>query len=292
MLGLSLVVGWYLTLGLAERDGLPKETMANCYVVTALSAVVMSRVLYFVTNPTSSSRSGRSSRCGAAGSSLTAAFFGGFLGSFVYFRRQKLPLMPWADVAVPSLAAGLMLTRIGCYLFGCDFGKPLPRDAPEWLQKLGTSRTGRRARSRTAPARRLGCSTCSTICSTPTRPASLARAPDADLRVARRRSPPRASLLGAQESEVPRAGLSRFTFTYGVLRFLLEMIRDDLERGEYGPHMAEHVLVAGGLFLFAVAYSVCLAPSVADPTLRRLTQVVAFVPPSLPIWLLQAGVLR
>src|SRR4051794_23070420 len=28
MLGLSLVVGWYLTLGLAERDGLPKETMA------------------------------------------------------------------------------------------------------------------------------------------------------------------------------------------------------------------------------------------------------------------------
>src|SRR5258708_16408151 len=36
MLGLSLVVGWYLTLPLAEKDGLPKETMANCYVVTAL----------------------------------------------------------------------------------------------------------------------------------------------------------------------------------------------------------------------------------------------------------------
>src|SRR5262249_30183303 len=32
MLGLSLVVGWYLTLGLAERDKLPKETLANCYV--------------------------------------------------------------------------------------------------------------------------------------------------------------------------------------------------------------------------------------------------------------------
>jgi phosphatidylglycerol:prolipoprotein diacylglycerol transferase len=51
MLGLSLVVGWYLTLGLAEKDGLPKETLANCYVVTALSAVFMARVLYFVTNP-------------------------------------------------------------------------------------------------------------------------------------------------------------------------------------------------------------------------------------------------
>src|SRR5688572_2631683 len=29
MLGLSLVVGWYVTLPLAERDGLPRETMAN-----------------------------------------------------------------------------------------------------------------------------------------------------------------------------------------------------------------------------------------------------------------------
>src|SRR5258708_37730054 len=51
MLGLSLVVGWYLTLGLAEKDKLPKEALANCYVFTALSAVVMSRVLYYVTNP-------------------------------------------------------------------------------------------------------------------------------------------------------------------------------------------------------------------------------------------------
>src|SRR5829696_9127852 len=48
MLGLSLVVGWYLTLGLAERDGLPKETMAKCYVVTAIAAVAGARVLYIL----------------------------------------------------------------------------------------------------------------------------------------------------------------------------------------------------------------------------------------------------
>ena len=51
MLGLSLVVGWYLTLTLAEKDGLPKETMANCYVITALAAIAGSRILYVVTNP-------------------------------------------------------------------------------------------------------------------------------------------------------------------------------------------------------------------------------------------------
>jgi len=51
MLGMSLVVGWYLTLPLAEKDGLPRETMANCYVVTALAAIAGSRVLYIATNP-------------------------------------------------------------------------------------------------------------------------------------------------------------------------------------------------------------------------------------------------
>jgi phosphatidylglycerol:prolipoprotein diacylglycerol transferase len=45
MLGLSLVASVYRRS--ASRKGqAPKETLANCYVFTALSAVVMSRVLY------------------------------------------------------------------------------------------------------------------------------------------------------------------------------------------------------------------------------------------------------
>jgi phosphatidylglycerol:prolipoprotein diacylglycerol transferase len=69
-----------------------------------------------------------------------------------------------------------------------------------------------------------------------------------------------------------------FTFAYGVLRFLLEMIRDDSERGEFGPHMAEHIMIAGGLLLFALAYIFFMASSVSDPTMRKMTQVIALVP--------------
>src|SRR3954470_23444394 len=50
MLGLSLVVGWYLTLALCERDGLDRELMGSCYVWTAVSAVVGARLLYVLTN--------------------------------------------------------------------------------------------------------------------------------------------------------------------------------------------------------------------------------------------------
>jgi phosphatidylglycerol---prolipoprotein diacylglyceryl transferase len=138
MLGLSLVVGWYLTLGLAEREGLPKEQMANCYVITAIVALIGSRALYVLTNWDQFNTISDMLSIRKGGYVAYGGFLGGFLGSWLYLRSQKLKLLPWADVAVPSLASGLLVTRIGCYLFGCDFGKRLPDGAPGWLKRLGT----------------------------------------------------------------------------------------------------------------------------------------------------------
>ncbi len=113
MLGVSLVVGWYLTLTLAERDGLPKETMANCYVVTALAAIFGSRVLYVVTNPADFNSVGDFFALRKGGLVAYGGFLGGYIGSWMFLQRHKIRLLPWADVAVPSLASGLLVTRIG-----------------------------------------------------------------------------------------------------------------------------------------------------------------------------------
>jgi phosphatidylglycerol:prolipoprotein diacylglycerol transferase len=287
MLGLSLVVGWYLTLGLAERDRLPKETLANCYVVTALSAVVMSRVLYYVTNPGEFKSFMEIFALWRGGLVAYGGFLGGFLGSVVYLRRKKVPLWPWADVAAPSLASGLMLTRIGCYLFGCDFGKPLASGAPQWLQKLGTfphwpegtlpSGSGSPAWVQHVQHHLLDFDSAASL---PVHPTQIYE-----------------SLVGATLLAIlfwVRKNLRfrgqvflTFTFGYGVLRFLLEMLRDDAERGEFGPHIAEHLMISGGLLIFAIAYIVCMAPSVADPTMRKMTQVIALVPPVVAFLLLK-----
>jgi phosphatidylglycerol:prolipoprotein diacylglycerol transferase len=278
MLGLSLVVGWYLTLGLAERDKLPKETLANCYVFTALSAVVMSRVLYYVTNPGEFKSFWEIFALWRGGLVAYGGFLGGFLGSVIYLRRQKVPLWPWADVAAPSLASGLMLTRIGCYFFGCDFGKPLPLGAPDWLKKMGTFphwAEGTLPHGSGSPAWvqhvQHNLVAFDAAESLPVHPTQIYE-----------------SLVGAALLALlfwVRKNLKfrgqvflAFTFAYGVLRFLLEMIRDDLERGEFGPHIPEHVLIASGLLIFAGVYAFFIAPSIEEPTMRKLTQIVAFVP--------------
>lgn len=145
MLGLSLVLGWNVTLPLAQRLGLARDRAADCYVVTAATAVAGSRVLYVLTNLSEFRDPATHALSLPAMVSLRTGglvayggFLGGLLGSWLYLRSQGFSLRKWADAAVPSLALGLAVTRIGCFLFGCDFGAPLPRSAPSWLAAMGT----------------------------------------------------------------------------------------------------------------------------------------------------------
>ena len=91
MLGLSLVVGWYLTLPLAERDGLPKETMANCYVVTALAALAGSRILYAITNLGEFKEPSDLFALRNGGLVAYGGFIGGLLGSWAFLASEEDP---------------------------------------------------------------------------------------------------------------------------------------------------------------------------------------------------------
>jgi phosphatidylglycerol:prolipoprotein diacylglycerol transferase len=279
MLGLSLVVGWYLTLGLAERDGLPKEIMANNYVVTAVAAVVGSRILYILTNLDEFSTVGSMFEFRRGGLVAYGGFLGGFLGSLLFLRRYRIPLLPWADVAVPSLASGLMITRIGCYLFGCDFGKPLTEGAPALLKKLGTFPHWAEAtldHGAGAPAWaqhvKQGLIPATAEASLPVHPTQIYESlVGAGLLV---------FLLVMRRYQTFRGQIFLlFTFAYGVCRFILEIFRDDLERGSIPPALPEHLLLTLGLLVLSVGYVMGISKMIDNVAVRRATQIAAFLPP-------------
>ena len=278
MLGLSLVVGWYLTLGLAERDGLPKETMANCYVVTAVTAVVGSRVLYILTNLSEFDTVGSLFAMRRGGLVAYGGFIGGLAGSYFFLRRARIPLLPWADVAVPSLASGLMITRIGCYLFGCDFGQPLKAGAPAFLQKLGSfphwpagtldSGSGSPAWAQHHNAHMIGDDATHSL---PVHPTQIYE------------SLVGLALLGlllfARSKQKFRGQIFfLFVFAYGVCRYLLEVLRDDAERGSIPPSLPEHILVPLGYAILAAGFAVGFSLLITNMVARRVAQVVAFIP--------------
>jgi phosphatidylglycerol:prolipoprotein diacylglycerol transferase len=205
-------------------------------------------------------------------------FLGGFIGSVAFLRYHRLPFLPWADVAVPSLASGLMITRVGCYLFGCDFGRPLTETAPAWLKKLGSfphwpegtleQGSGSPAWVQHVKERGLPPTADHSLPVHPTQiyEALVGVALLTLLLLARRRQRFRGEIF------------LLFTFAYGICRYLLEILRDDAERGSLPPSLPEHLLLPLGLVIFAVSYVIGFSNRIENITLRRITQALAFTP--------------
>lgn len=124
MLGLSIVVGSFISRGFVEkRDGVDPSLTGWLYATTIVSALFGARLLYVLTNLERFDGFTGFFRLMDGGLVAYGGFLGGFFGSWVYCRWHKISILAWADAAVPSLGTGLLLTRIGCLLYGCDFGQ-------------------------------------------------------------------------------------------------------------------------------------------------------------------------
>ncbi len=139
MLGSSLLFAWYFLMYVGKRvENFDRELLASCFTWTAVGAIVGARLLYVFTNLDSFDSFASWFDLRSGGLVAYGGFLGGFLTAWAFWRMRKMSLLPFADLAVPTLGSGLMLTRIGCYLYGCDYGRPLGADAPGWLARAGT----------------------------------------------------------------------------------------------------------------------------------------------------------
>ena len=139
MLGSSLLLAWYFIMYMGKRiEGMNRELLASCFTWTAVGAIVGSRLLYIFTNIDDYESFGSWFDLRSGGLVAYGGFLGGLVTAWAFWRIKKVPLLPFADLATPTLASGLMLTRIGCYLYGCDYGRPLGDGAGSFLTTAGT----------------------------------------------------------------------------------------------------------------------------------------------------------
>jgi phosphatidylglycerol:prolipoprotein diacylglycerol transferase len=266
-LALSFVAGWFLTERRALASGIDRERAATCFVVTAVGALVAARVLYVLTNIGQFESVGDVLAVGRGGMTAYGGLVGGCLASWLYLRRVGLPVLPWADAAAPSVLLGIGVTRLGCYAFGCDFGVRLGDAAPSLLRALGTfprwgeeagRYAGMGAPAFTAHVERAGLSPFAEA-SLPVHPTQLYESLGA------------LALFGLLSSwRAPRRRGDLFlaaTFGYGSLRFMIEPLRGDLERGLVGPALPVGVTIAIGVVLMVAAF---LAVALRTRRLREL----------------------
>jgi phosphatidylglycerol:prolipoprotein diacylglycerol transferase len=211
------------------------------------------------------------------------ALVGGFLGSLWFLQRRKQSIWTWADVVTPSLALGVVVVRLGCYLLGSDFGQPLGAGAPEWLKRLGTfphwpaqtfDGTG-------APAWVLhvsrGLVALDAEHSLPVHPTELYEA-----------------LVGMGLVALCVVGrrwqrgqlFCAWIFAYGTVRWVIDAWRDDPEQGRVGPYLALHHYLPLGLLALGLAWAAGPAELFSRPRVRRTAQALGLLPAIVAYWLL------
>jgi phosphatidylglycerol:prolipoprotein diacylglycerol transferase len=239
LLYLSLAIGWMLTLRLAERDGLDRRLMKACFLTTALAALAGARLLFVVTNLDLFHSVASVFDVAAGGLVAYGGFLGGLCGSILFCRVARVPLFVWADCAMPSLCTGLVFTRIGCLLAGCDFGSPwngpwslrFPRGSPAFEQQVAE-----------------GLLPANALASLPVHPTQVYE-----------------SLAGLcllalvfrvrHVRRAPGEALAAFGVGYAVLRYGIEIFRADAQRGALGALSTSQVLalVTGAAALILLA---------------------------------------
>jgi len=126
MLGTSMIVGWFLAMRLAKQDGISQESAGAIYMWTAVWSIVGARILFVITewNAQFAAAPLNAFKIHQGGLVAYGGMIGGFLASWYNCRKRNIPLLRWADVSAPSVVLGTAITRVGCLLFGCDYGKP------------------------------------------------------------------------------------------------------------------------------------------------------------------------
>jgi phosphatidylglycerol---prolipoprotein diacylglyceryl transferase len=271
----ALIAGWVLAQRLAEREGLSRDVIARCYFATAVSGLIGARVLYVLTNLRDFHSLADMLAFRSGGLVFYGGVLGGFVGSLVSLRRTRMPWLAWADIAAPCLVTGSMLGRMGCYLAGCDYGVPLGGGAPRFLVRLGTfprwpdNVAGPVAGSPAWVDHVLyrGLPLDSTA-SLPVHPTQLYESIAAGALLA--------ALLALRERRRFRGEVFlAFVAGYGAVRFLLETVRDDPERGLYGPAAAPAVLWSVGLLVLGIAFIAGPSRAITSGPARGVSRAVA-----------------
>lgn len=255
MLTISVIVGRLVAIRLAARAGITATLADRCATWTLVGAVVGARLLYVVTNLDQFTNPLEIVVFWKGGVVAYGGFLGGLAAAIGFCRFHRISLLAWADAAAPSLCLGLAITRVGCFLGGCDFGRDwngtwavrFPANSPASLEQA-----------------RLGLLPSAALESLPVHPTQLYESLAGVALL---------FLVFAVRRRQRQAGpaLAAFAMGYGVLRFLIEIVRADPNRGAVGSWSTSQIIaaatfVAAAMLLYALrrqhAEDSTLAPTV------------------------------
>jgi len=126
MLALAVLVSTYLLSRDAKSYNIPKDTAYDLVFWCILWGIIGARIFYiFIAWPYYVNNLMEMLMLQKGGLAWQGGFLGGTLAGVWFVRRRKLSLRPLMDLVAPYIALGQSIGRIGCFLNGCCYGKPV-----------------------------------------------------------------------------------------------------------------------------------------------------------------------
>jgi phosphatidylglycerol:prolipoprotein diacylglycerol transferase len=128
---LAMLVAAWIAARVAKRDGRDPDHIWGALTWAIIPAIVLARLWFVLFPPVSVVEQGMDTAWFLAnffdlqngaiaiwsgGLSIFGAVIGGFLGAYIYIRRNKLPLAPWLDIAGVALPVGQAIGRLANFV--------------------------------------------------------------------------------------------------------------------------------------------------------------------------------
>lgn len=125
LLAIAFLLGIQIFLLRARARGLPEEAMQSLSLLLLVFAILGGRALFVLTHWRDYAADPLGViRLWEGGLMLYGGYLAAISAGIIYLKRRGLPIWRVGDAAAPSMALGVALGRVGCYLNGCCFGLP------------------------------------------------------------------------------------------------------------------------------------------------------------------------
>lgn len=155
-MALGFLCAWQVLSYLTKKNGMSSDSMSNFLILMMVSGVVGSRIAYVIEHWKSEFAAHPELIIRVDQGGLM--FYGGLILSIITFliwcRVKKQPVVQIADMMAVVIPLGHAFGRIGCFFFGCCYGKisdcacavSFPSGSPAWHEQVSkgliTSRAG------------------------------------------------------------------------------------------------------------------------------------------------------
>jgi len=131
MLIISVMLGIYYVYRMSKKTEFDFGNLLTIAYILVFGGIIGARLFYvlfhleeFEGHWLDTINPFQSDQFGIAGLNLYGGVIVAVIGSFIYLKIKKLPVLRIFDLFAPTIGIGLIFTRIGCFLNGCCFGTP------------------------------------------------------------------------------------------------------------------------------------------------------------------------